>query len=261
MPIKLIKFNEAPLVHGFKIEVINRSLLAKYVATLLLGYQNHIERIIQSQAIKNPSIPDKNIDKLIQKIREIETIKRDGWIFQMISWIAVRLASKEEIIHSQIPHSAPAQHGIDGISVILNKQGKIERIIITEDKATDNPRNVIQQQVFPEFKEYENGDHDSKLVNGITGFLKNISPDNLLEEIQNDIYRIDLRKYRIGITHDDSYNNSDGYSRLFKDYESAVLDADNNRRSADTFSNNNLRPWFDEFSELIIKELEKLKNV
>ncbi|HNE56558.1 MAG TPA: hypothetical protein PK079_25570 [Leptospiraceae bacterium] len=262
MPIRLIEFNDAPLVHGFKIEIIDKQLLAKYVAILLLGYQDHIETIISSQDINNPTIPDKSINNIIQKISNgIETIKRDGWFFQMISWIAVQIAYKDKKIYSQIPHDAPAQHGIDGILVIMNEQGKLEKIIITEDKATENPRNKIQQDIFPEFKKFETGQYDHKLVNRITGFLKYISPTDLLREIQNDIYRLDLRKYRIGITHDDSYNTLDGYTRLFKDYDYTVSDADNTRRSAATFFDSNLRNWMEDFSKLIIKELENLKNV
>lgn len=262
MPIKLIEFNESPLVLGFKIEVTNKELLAKYVSTLLLGYQNHIEKIIQSQDNNKPIIPDRNIDRLIQKIDiDIEKTKRDGWLFQMISWISIQIAFKEKKLYSQIPHDAPAQHGIDGILVILNDQGKLESIIITEDKATENPRNVIQQQVFPEFKEFELGEHDNKLVNRVTGFLKQISSNELMEEIQNDIYRLDLRKYRIGITHDSNYSASDGYRRLFKDYDSAVTDQHNIRRTAATFFDSNIRNWMEDFSKLIIIELEKSKNV
>lgn len=266
MPLQLTEFNEINLVHGFKIEVLDRPLLAKYIALLLLGYQSHIEKILQSQSMKNPLVPNKNINNLIQKIskgtkiqKEIE--KRDGWIFQMISWIAVRMELGEETIYSQIPHDAPAQQGIDGLLVILDENNKLKKIIITEDKATENPRNKIQQKIFPEFKEFEAGMHDNKLVNRITGFLKYITTETLLEEIEKDIYRIELRKYRIGITHDDSFHTQGRYIDLFKDYDSTVLDADNSRRSADTFSKNNLRPWFEELSELIIIELENLKNV
>lgn len=262
MPVKLVFFDETSLVHGFSIEVTDKKLLASYVSTLLLGYQDHIEQIIQSIENNRPYIPNRNIESLIQKINDkVEITKRDGWLFQMISWIAVQIAFKEKRIYSQIPHDAPAQHGIDGILVILNNDGVLESIVITEDKASENPRQIIKQQVFPEFIEFESGEHDHKLVNRVTGLLKNNVPNNLMKEIQEDIYRIELRIYRIGITHDTSYRESGGYFRLFKDYDKVVVDDHHGRRSAATLTTSNLREWMDDFASLVICDLESRKNV
>lgn len=267
MPLKFTKFDEKPLVHGYEIEVTNEKLLAQYVGYVLLGYFRHVQRILNSKQsdnleLENDSISiQQTIDELSSKNKSRSDLeKRDGWIFQIISWIAFHLENSEtKKIYYQIPHDAPAQHGIDGLAIILDENNNIERIIITEDKATENPRTVIEQQVWPEFINFEKGKNDRKLRNRISGMLSWMA-DSLLKNIEKDIYRKELKKYRLGITPAQAHIKENGRLGLFKNYDLHVEGEDNSRRSGDTFYQEDIREWFNNFSDLIIQFLESKKK-
>lgn len=48
-------------------------------------------------------------------------------------------------------------HGFDGFAIKLTPDNMIERIVITEDKCTNDARTTIRDKVWPEFSEMENG--------------------------------------------------------------------------------------------------------
>ena len=73
----------------------------------------------------------------------------DGWLFQMISWLQLANQYKGDIFFQQSPHSQPSMHGIDGFAVKLTPNNTIERIVITEDKCTENAKTTIRDKVWP----------------------------------------------------------------------------------------------------------------
>src|SRR5699024_295554 len=154
-------------VIDYEYEVTDKDLLAEYVGELIIGQYIHILKIINTLSSTSSNPPNKAIDIAIEKLNvigDVHIVHRDGWLFQMISWLALAHRNLGNKYHTQHPHFAPAQHGIDGLSVLLNKDNTINKIIITEDKCTTNPRNTIRQEVFPEFKHFEDGKKDSVLV-------------------------------------------------------------------------------------------------
>lgn len=80
------------------------------------------------------------IDSIINKLNTVGVYKRDGWLFQMISWIALKIN-----LHSQYGigkvfmnalHTAPAQHGIDGFALVIDDKKMIKYVVLYEDKFT-----------------------------------------------------------------------------------------------------------------------------
>ncbi|TGL15524.1 hypothetical protein [Leptospira meyeri] len=260
--LKLTSYDESGLVHGYEIEVLDIKKLSEYVGMVILGHYLHVEKILNSKVAPEFRPPDNAIDRAINKLRknsQIEIEKRDGWIFQIISWIVVQITYSDQNLLSQIPHDAPAQHGLDGIAITLNYDSKINKIIITEDKATRYPRKLIRSQVFPEFQKYENGEYDNKIVSRVSGILNGrIDDSKIASAIENDIYRLDVRKYRIGITINNKINKPGSNKKLFKDYDSFVKNS--HSRSADTMDLKDLRTWMENFSSLIINFLETKRN-
>ncbi|TGL55286.1 hypothetical protein EHQ61_00825 [Leptospira wolffii] len=260
--LKLTYYDESGLVHGWEIEILDINKLSEYVGMVIIGHYLHVEKILNSKVAPEFRPPNKAIDRAISKLRkrnQIEIEKRDGWIFQIISWIAVRITYSDQNLLSQIPHDAPAQHGLDGIAITLDADSKINKIIITEDKATKYPRKLIRSQVFPEFKKYENGEYDNKIVSRVSGLLNGRIDDlKIAQAIENDIYRLDIRKYRIGITINNEIIKPLVIKKLFKDYDSFI--SNSLSRSADTMNLKDLRSWMEGFSNLIIDFLETKKN-
>ncbi|WP_431609260.1 hypothetical protein [Chryseobacterium sp. 'Rf worker isolate 10'] len=260
MPFNLIDTDCSPLVIDYEYEINNKNLLAEYVGEMLLGHHLHINRIINSLSTVFPVHPNDSIDQVINKITSTTSIKRDGWIFQMISWIVLAQRSAGEKFFSNYPHFAPAQHGIDGLALVLNDDGSLRSIIITEDKCTTGPRGKITQQVFPEFKEFENGEKNNALVSIISILIGQLDAGNILQNVQNDIFDNKYRIYRIGITREGKHNDNDGRKDLFKDYNDYVSGDTSERRSGATIYLDDMRNWMQDFSDKVIAYLLSKKS-
>jgi hypothetical protein len=263
MPFKLIDTDCAPSFIDYEYEITNKDLLAEHVGEMLLGHHFHVLKIINSLSATLPIQPDKSIEKTIEKIYSADPEKRDGWFFQMISWIVLAKRNNGKIFYSNYPHFAPAQHGIDGLAITLNENGTLETVFITEDKCTTSPRGKITQQVFPEFTAFEEGEKNNALIGIISSLISHLDAGKILESIQNDIFNNDFRQYRIGITRTEEHNDKKGRKALFKNYEKIIVGDKPARRSGATIYIGDLRNWMADFADKVISYLEgkKSKNV
>lgn len=260
MPFTLFNTDCSPLVKDYDYEIADKDLLAEYVGEILLGHHLHIYRIINSLSTIFPIHPNDSIDKVIEKIKSASTDKRDGWLFQMISWAVLARRNVGKKFFCNYPHFAPAQHGIDGLAIILTEENDLQNIIITEDKCTTTPRGKITQQVFPEFEAFEKGEKNNALISIISNLIGQLDSGTILEKVQNDIFANKYRLYRIGITREINHNDEDGRKSLFKDYDSTIKGVTSERRSAASIYLNNLRVWMHDFSDRVIKYLESKKS-
>lgn len=263
MPFDLIETDCSHLVIDYEYVITNKDLLAEYVGELVLGHYVHILNIINSLSSTSSTPSDRIIDFAIEKLNvteDVHIIHRDGWLFQMISWLALAHRNSGNNYHTQHPHFAPAQHGIDGLSIVLKMDNTIDKIIITEDKFTTNPRNTIREQVFPEFKDFEDGKKDSALISVLSSLIAHLDAGAVFQSVQNDIYNTDLRMYRIGITREVSHNSNAGRRRLFKNYDSYVTGTTSDRRSGATIYIDDIRNWMQDFSSRVINYLESKKS-
>lgn len=263
MPFNLVDTDCSDLVYDYEYEITDKDLLSEYVGELVLGQYIHILNIINSLS-SSPSTPSNRIiDFAIAKLNvteDVNLIHRDGWLFQMISWLVLAHRNLGNNYHTQHPHFAPAQHGIDGLSIVLKTDNTIDKIIITEDKCTENPRDLIREQVFPEFEDYEDGKKDSALISVISSLIAHLDAGTVLQSVQNDIYNSDLRMYRIGITREESHNSIKGRLRLFKGYDSYVKGISCDRRSGATIHLDDMRDWMQDFSNKVINYLKSKKS-
>lgn len=260
MPFTLIDTDCSPLVIDYEYEIADKDLLAEYVGEMLLGHHLHINRIINSLTTIFPTHPNDSIDQVIDKIKSAANEKRDGWLFQMISWVALAKRNVGKKFFSNYPHFAPAQHGIDGLAIILTEENGLQNIIITEDKCTTTPRGKITQQVFPEFEAFEKGEKNNALISIISNLIGQLDSGTILEKVQNDIFANNYRVYRIGITREINHNDANGRKSLFKDYDSTIKGDTSERRSGASIYLNDLRVWMQDLSDRVIRYLEAKKN-
>ncbi|MBB4801801.1 hypothetical protein HNP37_001862 [Flavobacterium nitrogenifigens] len=260
MPFKFNVINGSPSFVDNEYEIVDKDLLAQFVGEMLLGHHHHILRIIRSLSTTFPVQKNDSIDQIIAKIRSTSASKRDGWLFQMISWIVLAKSKSAVPFFSNYPHFAPAQHGIDGLAITLNSDDTIENIIITEDKCTANPRNKIVTQVFPEFKEFEKGAKDNALVGIISSLIGGLNAGEILEKVQNDIFENKFRLYRIGITRNADHNPLEGRISLFLNYDKSVEGDSSVRRSASSIHIEDMRVWMNDFANKVITYLESKKS-
>jgi len=260
MPFTFNKCDCSPLVIDDEFTIVDEELLAEYVGKIVLGHYTHVKKIIKLLAPELADISNDNFDLAINKLKSTSNNdKRDGWIFQIISWLVLLIQNDSETFYCQQPHDAPAQHGIDGIGITLDSDNKIKNIIITEDKCTTNHRNRIAD-IWEEFGDFEKGVNDNKIVSRLSFLLENVDDGAVLVAIQNDLYSKELRKYRVGINRDDKYDTVEKRKKLFKGYDTCVLDTTAARRSAATLHKADIRDWMEKFSQKIIANLTSQKK-
>lgn len=153
-----------------------------------------------------------------------------------------------------------AHKGFDGLQLEVEKE-KVKAAIIFEDKATENARATIRDDVWPEFAAMEAGDRENVLTAEVTALLAtqpNIDPDVAIENV---IWK-NVRQYRISITVGDSHSDEAGRLRLFKGYDQ-VAAGENQRRRGETLHVSNLRKWMQGLADQAIAEVHAgvTKNV
>lgn len=259
MPFKHTRTDHNPLCFETELVINDLDKLAEQVGMLLLGKHRHVAAILAAKQRSVTSSTDVMIDRAQKQLKAItveDRYRRDGWLFQMMTWISIRLEQPGINIISQAPHDNPAQHGIDGLAIILTTGNRIKNMIIAEDKYTENPRQTIKNQVWPEFELFEKGEFDSKLVTRTTVLLGHLNDDEIDEIIENDIYKTSNRIYRAGITPLAKDAAPKKRKKLFKDYDGCVSGTDHLRRQALTFSQPDIRKWMDAFAVKISNFLE-----
>lgn len=240
-------------------EIIDEDTLAQYVAWLLVGQSRHLIKIIEQLGNVAKTVNLETVHKatiisnltLDEKSPKNERYKRDGWIFQMISWLVVYFKLRDKKFKMAHPHDQPSMHGIDGLAIVV-EDGHIKNIIVTEDKCTGNPRTKITSEVFPEFIDFEQGKKDTSLLNNVGTLLELLGDD--YDDAHNEITNKEIRQYRIGITRKERHNDDDGRKKLFAKYED-VVNGDIERRTASSTYIAELRNWMDSFSEKIIQKI------
>jgi len=263
MPFNYNDCDCLPLVIDNEFYINDEDKLAEYVGRIVLGHYFHVKKIVNSLS-SNPPFADRNdIELAITRLKkdgkaEYDIEKRDGWIFQMISWLSLFNKNAGRRFYCQQPHDAPAQHGLDGVGLLINDKLEIEAITITEDKCTENHRVVIPK-IWEEFEQFERGEYNNKLVSRISAMIENVDGGRVLEANSNNIYKKSLWQYRVAINRNDTYQEQKKRMKLFKGYDDCVTGSAPHRRFASTLYQDNIRAWMEQFCEKVIKFLETQK--
>lgn len=258
-PIKLTACDHSPVCHGFQWEIIDEDALAKLVAWVVVGRYHRAHEILTTvKRQPKPVAKDGAKKQAVARLTvggSITKEHRDGWIFQIISWIAACTHAGGKI-RTSVPHTQLAGKGFDGVHVPLTKNGKsFELVTICEDKATENPRNTISQKVWTEFKDVEKGFRDAELTAELTAILERAGiPD--IEQLLDSVQWQENRHFRVSITV--NHNEDGDWGSLFKGYQDAVRSSEIQKRRAETLCLRDLRGWMDKFCVKVIKIVKTL---
>ena len=263
MPITVTCKPFDPLCKDYEFIFTDINRLVEMITELCLGQCQHVSNVIKALAPTAPSPDIKAIRNLIAVLdtKGKSVAYRDqihGWLFQMISWIALAIQHKNDTFLQHYPQSQPAMPGIDGLAITLKIDNSIDKIIITEDKCTEHPRKTIKDLVWPEFDDYENGKKNSAVFQQIQSLFLN---DTRWHNIQNDITKEEYREYRIAITREEIHNSDIGRKSLFKDFDIHVKGDDVSRRSGASVYIKDMRNWMETVRQnMIICLNNKLKS-
>jgi hypothetical protein len=254
----LVAFNDSPSCRGFTWKVNDVDTLAKLVAHLLMGQYLHAENLLAGRPIQQTAAAKAAYLRIIRELTQPSDVThRDGWLFQMISWIAARV--KEPDVLARAPQPRPADKGFDGILVPLRHDGSTRCVVVCEDKATEQPRRMIRDEVWPSIQTLETGARDNELVSEVTTLLMTAMARPAAEEAVRRIIWKRARRYRVSVTADSSRAERLRRRALFKGYRS-VARGNCVRRRGEMLILDDLRPWMDEFATRVAKHLRDMKR-
>jgi hypothetical protein len=181
---------------------------------------------------------------------------RDGLLFQHISWLAAYL--QFPAAKARAPHVRKADKGFDGLLIELGAgSSTLSRLILCEDKATTNPRNLITQKVWPEIKAIIAGQKDAEVLDAVTALLDTMMSEDQKEELLLAAVWGRLREYRVAVTANDSHLKAGSYTHIFDGYEAQVA-GDVKIRMADVMPLTDVRADLQALSDLVIARIQQM---
>ncbi len=258
MPISLTPISHGVLCHGHKWVVTDDDALAELIALVALGQARHVTKILAASTFMSTAVSSRTASEgaiAMLTVSGTDPWHRDGWMFQIMSWIAAHVQSPGALIKT--PQMRHADKGLDGLRLDLDaKRGKVRAVVIFEDKATANPRATIRDRVWPELAEFESGKHDNVLLAELIALLgtgRGIDIDQAIKDVLWKRHRY----FRLSITTDGSYATDAARKGLFKGFDD-VVKGNRLRRGGETLQLPSLRTWMDSIASKAISAVGKL---
>lgn len=262
MPVSFTPIRENGCWFGSTWTIEDEDALAEMIARVALGQSRVVERILQTTDALPGDYPTGGFSgakALLTVAKGADSYHRDGWVFQVISWIAAHRQDAEALIRP--PQMIKADKGLDGL-IIEFDNNEVARVVICEEKATENARQKVKGAVWPEFEVFETGARDNELVATVAALLER-SGDPDPDKTVADILWEDKRAYRVAVTVEEGTSNEAGRKRLFKGYDT-IVSGEVDRRRAETLPLRDIRVWISAIAAkatTIIEEAEELENV
>lgn len=258
MPISFTPIRNAEQWAGHEWSIDSDDELAELVARVALGQYRHVLHILAEtgcmEAAPTPNALE-GARQLLAVPAGADPFHRDGWLFQVMAWIAAHIRNEASLMAP--PHMQHAEKGFDGLHVHIDDKTKtVLSVVICEEKATTRPRRTIRDEVWKEFEALETGARDNLLAAKVSTLLESrhdLDPDQAVRQILWN----EARAFRVAITVNDNHNDTDGRKRLFKGYRK-VVSGDVSRRRAETFHLDDLRSWMRRIAKKALKEAETM---
>ena len=259
MPLSFTPIGAGQRWHGSTWTVEDEDELASMLARVATGQAATVERILHETGYAASGMATGGFQgarKLLSVGPGKSSDHRDGWVFQVISWLAAHLQSdtvRQRVLirPPQMMRTLPGQDGL----IIEYSEDDIARVVICEDKATKNPRSEFHAKVLPELDEYETGSRDHELIAGVTSILSRHSVKQA-DGVAASILWDDQRAYRVAVTVGKSDTTAQAQVRLFRGYDQSVR-GDVLRRRVELMPLDNLRPWLQDLANKALATIDK----
>jgi hypothetical protein len=232
--------------------------LADLTALVLIGRAKHAEGILagaQRNFVVLPNALKEQIRTQLQTPEGPLTYHRDGLLFEIISWIAARLASGEDDIIST-PHLKSTQQGLDAIKIEFDPDFRVLiRAVVYEQKCSENARDQFRDEVIPAFNEWRSHKRDNQLVQAITSLVERFDlTDAEHLALYDRIVQVHPLAFQAALTVTPSPFDAARCVALFNGYSDVTTDIAD--RMGDTFPLSDIRAWFSHFAALVWQKVE-----
>ncbi|MDL2314061.1 hypothetical protein LJC36_03675 [Desulfovibrio sp. OttesenSCG-928-C14] len=268
MPLSIINVDIDAACQGERWHVSQDEHLARAIAVVSMGQSAHAATIIRSLLPVEPAFLNANlfndaraglkISGSTEKQQKISRWHRDGFIFEVISWIAIqKTASLESLMKS--PHIKSTTQGLDGLLLELsNSPPEITRTTICEDKCSQNPQNTFQYKVLPAFKKHHAGERARELLAEASSLLEKICKDGTeATKAAARVLDLNTRRYRAALTIEEVYDSAEERKKIFQNFD-MLTDIHPQQRLGATFVvQGKLREYFDQLAAAAIEFLNQ----
>jgi len=186
--------------------------------------------------------------------------QRDGFIFEVVSWIAARQTHGERALLKD-PHVSATSQGLDGLMIELaDDKSKVVMTTVFEDKCTDNPRETFLQKVIPALLERHQNKRSAELVAAASVLLRMAGIDEAAAaRLAAAVMDRNQRGYRAAFALTTEHDSQVERQKLFKGYDALDGISPKQRIGASLIVSGKLREWFDALALKAITYLDELK--
>ncbi|MDK3017030.1 hypothetical protein [Pseudodonghicola flavimaris] len=250
----------------------NDAELAALVAIVAMGQASQAAHILEE--LVSP-VPAFSMQTLRQEAKVKLTVEepaskprkgypqwqRDGFVFEVISWIAAKTTHGEGALLKD-PHVSATSQGLDGLMLQLNAdKDEVTSTTVFEDKCTDDPRSTFLGKVIPAFKDRHANIRSAEIIDAAATLLRTAglkhSNAARLSAAVTDLTR---RKYRAAFSLPSNFDTLEERQKLFADYDRIEHIASEQRIGASFITSDEMRKWIADLADKAIHYLDSLED-
>jgi hypothetical protein len=245
--------------------------LASLIALIAMGQALHAAKIIEdlsptSSAITAASLTEAakqqlQINGTTKSQRDASRWRRDGFLFEAISWIAARQDGTPHT-YMKDPHIKSTTQGIDGLMIELKASvPEVLSATIFEDKCSEDPRAIFRDDVMKVFDDHHKNLRAPELVSGAAALIEKSGIDGTAA-VQAAARVLDLayRRYRASLAVTTDHDSDKGRIAIFKGYNKLGGITAKQRIGATFIVDGDLRDWFDSLANQAMTAIDNMEK-
>ena len=238
-------------------------LLARLVAIIAMGQAVHAAEIVRKLQPASPAITHKSLCdaarlqlRIVGKTQaqqDASRWQRDGFLFEVISWVAA-LQSSHADAYLKAPHLKSTTQGIDGLMIEIDTaKTEVSRATIFEDKCSGNPRDKFRDEVMRTFHDHHRNKRGPELVSTAAALIEQCGlRGKHAIAAASRVLDLAYRRYRAALTIADTDDTFDRRKAIFKGYEELDSIGQQQRVGATLVVDGDLRGYFDTLADRAI---------
>lgn len=257
---------------GERWEVNSDADLSRLIAIIAMGQASEAAHILRellpaAPAFTTPQLKaEARIRLTVQEETQTPRIgyprwQRDGFIFEVISWIAAQQVYGPGCPMMD-PHTSATAQGLDGLLLELSAdKSDVLRTTVFEDKCSDDPAYTFRYKVMPAFQDRHDNKRSAEIISVATVLLRmaGIAHGNAarLAAAVTDRTR---RRYRAAMAVTDASDNQNARKEIFEGYSKIEDIVQAQRLGACFVVPPELREWFEQLAQQAITYIESLEE-
>lgn len=246
--------------------------LARLIALVAMGQAAAAAQVIKTLSPAAPAFTNVDLQreaKLKLTVQDTATTprtgyprwQRDGFMFEVISWIAARQANHHVLLKD--PHVSATSQGIDGLMIELTgDKSKIAMTTVFEDKCTSKQRDTFINKVIPVFLDHHRNSRSVEVVAAASVLLRTAGiGEDAAARMSEAVLNRDSRSYRAAFTLPAIDDTQEMRAKLFAGYDALHGIPPTQRIGASLIVSGELRAWVDALAVHAIAFLDELDSV